>query len=61
MSSIFVTLEYETFYFLLALAAAVGSTLSQKPVFTWRDFRLLCGVMLVFFISVKSFTMMYFA
>lgn len=61
MSSIFVTLEYETFYFLLALAAAVAGTLSQKPAFTWRDFWLLGGVMLVFFVAVKSFTMMYFA
>jgi len=61
MSSMFVTLEYETLYFLLAFAAAVGGTLSQKPVFSWHDFRLLGGVMLTFFVAVKSFTMMYFA
>ena len=60
LSSMFVTLEYETFYFLLALAAAVGNNLETKPSFTRRDLLLLSSIMAAAFVAVKGTVMVYF-
>ena len=60
LSSMFVTLEYETFYFLLALMAAVGNNLATRPSFTRRDFWILGSIMAVIFVTVKGFVMVYF-
>jgi len=60
LSSMFVTLEYETFYFLLALPAAVGNTLSVRPSFTKEDFWRVGTIMVAFFLGVKGFVMLYF-
>lgn len=55
----FVTLEYETFYFLLGLTAAVGNDLSVKPMFTERDFWTLTSIIAVTVISLKGIVMVY--
>lgn len=60
LSSLFVTLEYETFYFLLALTAAAGNGLTVKPSFTQRDFWILCAIMAATFVVVKSVVMVYY-
>lgn len=60
LSSMFVTLEYETFYFLLALTAAAGNNLTAKPLFTRRDFWILCSIMVGVFVTVKGVVMMYY-
>jgi len=60
LSSMFVTLEYETFYFLLALPAAVGNSLGARPSFTRQDFRLMGTIVVAFFLGVKGFVMLYF-
>ena len=60
ISSIFVTLEYETFYFLLALTAAAGNSLTVKPVFTERDLWILSSIMAVCFVAFKSVVMVYY-
>jgi O-antigen ligase len=59
MSSMFVTLEYETFYLLLAFMAAVGHTLSAPPKFTRSDLWKIGAIMAVFFVGVKSLVMLY--
>ena len=59
MSSLFVTLEYETFYFLLALASATGASLQERPTFGYRDARWLGGIMAIFFVALKGFVMLY--
>jgi hypothetical protein len=59
LSSIFVTLEYETFYFLLALAAAVGHSLSARPICTRRDLWTIGAIMAVFFVAIKGVAMVY--
>lgn len=60
ISSMFVTLEYETFYFHLALTAAAGNSLSVKPSFTNRDFWILCSIVAVAFATLKSVVMVYY-
>jgi len=59
MSSMFVTLEYETFYLLLAFMAAVGRTLSAPPKFTRSDFLKMGAMMAAFFVGVKTLVMLY--
>jgi hypothetical protein len=59
-SAMFVTLEYETFYMLLALAAAAGASLKERPRFTHRDLAILGGAIFAFFIGVKVFVLVYF-
>lgn len=61
VSSMFVTLEYETFYLLLGLCAGVG-LLSGDPVrLTRRDIRNVLAVVACWFVVLKVFVMMYFA
>jgi O-antigen ligase len=59
VSSFFVTLEYETFYMLLALCLVVGREVEREVAFTLKDFRnIICmGITWVF---VKIFCMMFF-
>jgi O-antigen ligase len=59
LSSLFVTLEYETFYFLLAIASAAGGSLRVEPTLARRDLSWLTGIMAAFFIAVKGFAMLY--
>ena len=60
VSSMFVTLEYETLYMLLGLCAVVGNTLNEPVRFTRRDFKISSCVTLLWIVLVKAFTMAYF-
>lgn len=60
LSSLFVTLEYETFYFLLALGAAAGRHAATPATFTKRDAGILAGIAIGFFVLIKSIVMAYY-
>ena len=60
MSAFFVTLEYETLYFLLALAAAAGYHAADPPAFSWKDAFFVAGAALAFFTLIKLVVMMYY-
>lgn len=60
ISSLFVTLEYETIYCLLGLSAAVGTWLRSPIEYSRRDFYIMISIMIGYFVLVKSFVMMYF-
>lgn len=60
ISSLFVTLEYETIYCLLGLTAAVPSWTSNPKPYTRRDFVIMIGIMAAYFVLVKLFVMAYF-
>ncbi|MBK8323920.1 MAG: O-antigen ligase family protein [Betaproteobacteria bacterium] len=60
LSSLFVTLEYETLYILLALAAAAGRHAKVPPPFTRRDALFVAGIVVAFFVGFKSLVMLYF-
>lgn len=59
VSAMFVTLEYETFYFLLALAAVAGHSAGVELRFTKRDFYYVAMIMGGWFIVLKLFVMNY--
>jgi O-antigen ligase len=60
VSSLFVTLEYETIYCLLGLSAAVaGWTVKSEP-YSVRDFKIMISIMIGYFVLIKLFVMMYF-
>lgn len=59
ISSLFVTLEYETYYFLLGLCAALGFRLSKPNQFGERDFRIITAMTLGWVVAIKAFVMVY--
>jgi O-antigen ligase len=59
ISAMFVTLEYETLYFLLGLCASVGFRLKEPAPFTRREFWILSCVTLGWVAGVKAFVMVY--
>ena len=59
VSSMFVTLEYETLYFLLGLCAALGFRLKQPNLFTERDFWTVSTMTVGWVILIKAFVMLY--
>lgn len=59
VSSTFVTLEYETLYFLLGLCAALGFRLKQPNTFTERDFWVISAMTVGWAILVKAFVIFY--
>lgn len=59
ISSMFVTLEYETFYFLLGLCAALGFRLKQPVQFGEKDFWRLCAATIGWVIIIKAFVILY--
>lgn len=59
VSSMFVTLEYETFYFLLALPAALAATVSESVKFTSKDFKFLGFIIVMWVVLLKAFIMIY--
>ncbi len=59
LSSLFVTLEYETLYFLLALAAASSAPLALRPAFNRRDLAILAGMIVTMILSVKTLVFVY--
>lgn len=60
ISSLFVTLEYETIYCLLGLTAAIPSWTNNSEPYTRRDFVIMIGIMAAYFVLVKLFVMAYF-
>ncbi len=60
VSAMFVTLEYETLYFLLAMTAAVGHQVEPSPTFTRRDALLVGSVVGFFFVSLRVFVALYY-
>ncbi len=61
LSSMFVTLEYETFYILLALCSVIGRV-CKKPISLDRNDLCIVGfACMAFFITMKLFVMIYFA
>ena len=59
VSAMFVTLEYETFYVLLAMAAVVGRALPTAAKFTGRDAMIIVGLIPLLFLAVKVAVMVY--
>jgi O-antigen ligase len=60
MSAMFVTLEYETQYLLLALAAVAGRHAKTPLAFTRRDAFVVVGGALGFLLAVKMVVMLYY-
>jgi len=60
VSAMFITLEYETFYFLLALAAVVGHASGVELKFEKKDLYRVGMIMGVWFATLKLFVMSYF-
>ena len=60
LSAMFVTLEYETFYFLIGLCAVVANNLKEEVRYTRRDFAITFFVPLVWILFVKTFATLYF-
>lgn len=59
ISSMFVTLEYETFYFLLGLCAVAGSQLAEPVRFTRTDFLKVFSICTGWVLFLKGFVMAY--
>jgi len=59
VSTMFVTLEYETFYMLLAMSAVVGRALPHTVRFAPRDALLVGAGMGSFFVLIKTIVMIY--
>lgn len=60
ISSMFVTLEYEIFYMLLAFASALGRLQDSKVYFKRKDFIMITGICLSFAVTLKIFVMGYY-
>lgn len=60
VSAMFVTLEYETFYFLLGLCAVPGKIAKRPLEFTRKDFVYVSVAAIAWFAFVKLFVMAYF-
>jgi O-antigen ligase len=59
ISSMFVTLEYETLYFLIGLCASVGFRLKEPAPFTRRDVWIVAAITLGWVVGIKAFVMVY--
>ena len=59
VSFMFVTLEYETFYFLLAIPAAMSNSIDERALFTSVDFKRLVIIVIGWVILLKGFIMIY--
>jgi O-Antigen ligase len=59
VSSLFVTLEYETLYFVLGLTASVRNWAEVPTTYTKRDFKIMTLIALGFFVFMKLFVMAY--
>ena len=60
MSALFVTLEYETLYILLAMASAVGVARGDPARFAWRDAAMLAGAMVALAFGIKVVVATYY-
>jgi O-antigen ligase len=59
VSSLFVTLEYETLYLLLGMTAGVRNFTTQFAPLRKRDAKIMATVVLAFFVAMKLFVMSY--
>jgi O-antigen ligase len=59
VSAMFVTLEYETFYLLLAMCAALGRSVPEPLPITRRDFQIMGGGVLGFLVLMQIFVIGY--
>lgn len=59
VSSLFVTLEYETLYFILGLTASVRNWAENPTTYTKRDFKSMALIAVGFFVFMKLFVMAY--
>jgi len=59
VSMMFVTLEYETFYLLLAMCAALGRCVPEPFVPTKRDFKIVGVTVFLFLVFVQVFVIVY--
>jgi len=60
VSSMFVTLEYETFYFLFAICAIVGKNLKEDMRFSQREIIFIGMGCIGWFVFIKFFVGAYF-
>jgi putative inorganic carbon (hco3(-)) transporter len=59
VSSLFVTLEYETLYFVLGMTAGVRNFTTQQRTFRKRDAKIMAAIVLAFYAGMKLFVMGY--
>jgi putative inorganic carbon (hco3(-)) transporter len=59
VSSLFVTLEYETWYFILALTAAASNWTSTPTTIDRKDLINIGATSVAFFVLIKAFVMVY--
>jgi len=60
VSAMFVTLEYETLYFLLGMTAAVGVQIDPPVRFSRRDAAAVVGLVVTFLVALKVFVNFYY-
>ena len=60
VSSMFVTLEYETFYLLLGLSAATGMATGRRLMLRSKDVRNVLAIIAVWFVLLKTYVVMYY-
>ncbi|MEW6704303.1 MAG: O-antigen ligase family protein [Pseudomonadota bacterium] len=60
VSSLFVTLEYETLYFIWGLMAGVRNFTEAENPFTKRDAKIIGTIVVGYFVAVKGFVMLYY-
>lgn len=60
VSAMFVTLEYETLYFLLGVTAAIGIQLEKPALFGRRDAILVTGMVGSFLVGIRVLTALYY-
>lgn len=61
ISAMFVTLEYETFYFLFAICGIVGKNLKEEVKLSQREIIFIALGCVAWFVFVKLFVMIYFS
>ncbi len=59
VSSLFVTLEFETLYFMLGMTAGVRNFTKEKAVFTLHDVSMIGRIIFFFYAAMKMFVMTY--
>ena len=60
VSSMFVTLEYETLYFILALTSVVGKQVKTEKIMLNLDYRRVLYILSGWLVVLKTFVMMYY-
>ena len=60
ISSMFVTLEYETMFFIFAMAAVIGKSIPEKLEFTSKDYFIIGGTTIGWYMIVRVFTAVYY-